>query len=166
MKKAISVLTAAVLLTAVSPINVKADNPGTLTKDVNFDGLINGVDASMVLAEYASTSAGNAPKFTRTQRYIADVDYDGQITAVDASFILSTYALKSIGKDVPIKTVLFGITADGYEVNYKAFTIEKAEQYIDSIKGSYPDDTEFSITAETTVYQGKDAVKVIYAVKE
>lgn len=156
-------LTAAML---VNPFTVRADNPGTLMKDVNFDGLINGIDASMVLAEYARISAGSEPTFTRTQRYIADIDYDGQVTAVDASFILSTYALRSIGKDVPIKTVLFGITADGYEINYKAFTIEKAEQYIDSIKGSYPDDTVFGVTADTTVYQGKDTVKVVYAVKE
>lgn len=165
MKKVISVLTAAVLLTAVSPIEVKADNPGTLMKDVNFDGQINGVDASMVLAEYARTSAGNEQTFTRTQRYIADVDYDGQVTAVDASFILSTYALKSIGKDVPIKTVLFGIVCNGQEQTYKALTIEQAQQYIDSIKDGYPEGA-LSITADITVYNGDDTVKVVYAVKE
>ena len=166
MKKAISILTAAAMLTAVSPINVKADNPGTLMKDVNFDGLINAVDASMVLAEYARTSAGSEPTFTKTQRYMADIDYDGQVTAIDASYILSTYALRSAGKDVPTKTVLFGILCNGRELSYKALTIEQAEQYIDSIKGDYPEDTAFSVVADTTIRNGEDVRTVIYAVKE
>ena len=164
MKKIITAaLTAAML---VNPLTVRADNPETLMKDVNFDGRINAVDASMVLAEYASTSAGNEPTFTKTQRYMADIDYDGQVTAIDASYILSTYALRSAGKDVPAKTVLFGILCNGRELNYKALTIEQAEQYIDSIKGDYPEDTAFSVVADTTIRNGEDVRTVIYAVKE
>jgi len=163
-KRIITALALSAIL--VNPLNAKADNPGTLMKDVNFDGVINGVDASMVLAEYARTSAGNAPTFTRTQRYIADVDYDGQVTAIDASFILSTYALKSIGKDVPTKTVLFGILCNGQELTYKTLSIEQAEQYIDSIKGDYPEDTAFSLVADTTIHNGEDVRTVIYTVKE
>ena len=166
MKKVITVLTTAVMMITALPINVKADNPETLMKDVNFDGRINAVDASMVLAEYASTSAGNEPTFTKTQRYMADIDYDGQVTAIDASYILSTYALRSAGKDVPTKTVLFGILCNGRELSYKALTIEQAQQYIDSVKGNYPDDTAFSVVADTTVHNGEDVRTVIYAVKE
>lgn len=164
MKKIITAaLTAAML---INPLTVRADNPGTLTKDINFDGIINAVDASMVLAEYARTSAGEEPTFTRTQRYIADTDYDGQVTAVDASKILKTYSLESSGTTVPIKTVIFGITADGFPLNFQSLTVEGAEQYIDSVKGDYPEKTTFRIMADTTVYSGENVTKVMYEVKE
>lgn len=161
--KKLALLITAALLTAAFPFDkVKADNPGTLMKDVNFDGVINAVDASMVLAEYAKTSAGNEPTFTKTQVYVSDTDYDGQVTAVDASRILKTYSLNSAGTDVPIKTVLFGITADGQPLNYQARTIEDAERYINSIG----DGRNYTIFADTTIYMGESVSKVAYEVKQ
>lgn len=150
MKKHLAIITTTLI--AVSPIRAKADNPGTLMKDVNFDGIINAVDASMVLSEYARTSAGNEPTFTETQRYVADTDYDGQVTAIDASCILSEYALRSAGKETATETVLFSITENGHEI-YKALTIDTL-------------DTEYGITAEITIYQGKEITKTTRIIKE
>jgi hypothetical protein len=161
--KTLGLLITAALMTAAIPVDkIKADNPGTLMKDVNFDGVINAVDASMVLAEYARTSAGLEPTFTHTQAYVADTDFDRQVTAVDASRILKTYSLESSGTDVPIKTVIFGITADGQPLNFQSLTVEGAEQYIDSMT----DGRNYTIIADTTIYQGENVIKKAYIMEK
>lgn len=164
MKKAtFGLIISAVILTAAFPFDkVKADNPGTLMKDVNFDGVINAVDASMVLGEYARTSAGLEPTFSHTQAYVADTDYDGQVTAVDASRILKTYSLESSGTDVPVKTVIFGVTADGQPLNFQALTVEAAESYIESMA----DGRNYTIIADTTIYQGENVIKKAYVLNK
>lgn len=154
-------ITASLLISAIPVDKIRADNPGTLMKDVNFDGVINAVDASMVLSEYARTSAGLEPTFTHTQVYVADTDYDGQVTAVDASRILKTYSQASAGMDVPTKTVLFGITADGQPLNYQTFYLEDAESYIESMA----DGKTYTIIADTTIYYGKEITKRAYEVQ-
>lgn len=64
---------------------------GTILKgDVNFDGKITAVDASLVLTEIANIAAG-APTFTPEQFEAADMDGDGKLTAADASAILHIY---------------------------------------------------------------------------
>ena len=64
---------------------------GTILKgDVNFDGKITAVDASLVLAEIANIAAGT-PTFTPEQFEAADMDDDGKLTAADASAILRIY---------------------------------------------------------------------------
>lgn len=65
--------------------------------DVNGDSLVNAVDASEVLSEYARTSTGGAPLFTDEQKLCGDIDKDGAINAIDASHILSYYAYRSTG---------------------------------------------------------------------
>ncbi len=164
MKKHHALITA-VLIATLSSVTAYADNPGTLMKDVNFDGVINAVDASMVLSEYAKSSAGEETTLSETQRYVADTNYDGQVTAVDASCILSDYALRSADKDIPTETVLFCITENGHELRNKALTIEGAEKYIDNLikNGS---DAEYGITADITIYEGKDIIKKNRTVKE
>jgi len=79
-------------------ITVVEDPPYKLG-DVTNDGLIDSVDASRVLAEYAAISAKKASTFTDKRQYIAaDVNGDGSIDAVDASAILAFYAYLS-GKE-------------------------------------------------------------------
>lgn len=64
---------------------------GTIRKgDVNFDGLINAVDASLVLTEIANIAAGT-PTFTQDQFIAADMDDSGTLTSSDASAILAIY---------------------------------------------------------------------------
>ena len=65
--------------------------------DVDANGAVNAVDASYVLAEYASTSTNHAPSFAEEQAAAADVNKDNAVNAVDASYILSYYAYNSTG---------------------------------------------------------------------
>lgn len=65
-----------------------------LKGDVNFDGKINSVDASMVLAEIGRIKRGEDPTFTPEQFQAADMDEDGVLTVDDANEILRIYALK------------------------------------------------------------------------
>ena len=164
-----SVFTAvSLMLSMANPTVIKAaeNNPGTLMKDVDFNGVIDSRDATLVLTEYASTSIGRESTLTKTQRYIADTDYDRQITAVDASHILTSYAVMSAGNQMPVKTVLFGITVNGQPVNYQTFYIETAENYIERIRADYPADAVFSIMADTTIFHGEEVVKVMYTVEQ
>ena len=71
---------------------------GAKAGDVDFDGRVNAVDASMVLAHYAAISTGRPSELTDPQARIGDMDGDGNTNAVDASMILEIYAFNSIGK--------------------------------------------------------------------
>ena len=63
--------------------------------DINGDSVINAVDASEILSEYARVSTNQKAKLTDEQKKCADVDKNGNINAVDASQVLSYYAYKS-----------------------------------------------------------------------
>ena len=63
--------------------------------DVNSDGKLDAVDASLVLAEYANSMSGTGGRFSQLQRAKADVSFDSVVDAVDASRILSMYAKNS-----------------------------------------------------------------------
>ena len=78
--------------TTTPPVNLEY-KPG----DVNGDNLIDAVDASKVLAEYAKISSGSAGSFIDKQKAAADVDGNGLVDAVDASKILMYYAYASSG---------------------------------------------------------------------
>ncbi len=73
-------------------IKIKKDPAPILKGDVNFDGKIDARDASLVLSEYADTSAGLPPTFTPEQEEAADMNNDGLIDARDANAILAIYA--------------------------------------------------------------------------
>ncbi|WP_294412878.1 leucine-rich repeat protein [uncultured Ruminococcus sp.] len=70
--------------------------------DVNFDGNVNAVDASMVLAYYAMISTNQDGGYNEEQMLAADVNHDGDINAVDASSILAYYAYVSTTKETPM----------------------------------------------------------------
>ncbi len=65
--------------------------------DIDNNGMINAVDATLVLTEYALLSTGKTGTFTESQKNSADIDGDGKADAVDATFILSYYAYASTG---------------------------------------------------------------------
>ena len=70
--------------------------------DVNFDGNVNAVDASMVLAYYARVSTNQEGGYNEEQMLAANVNHDGDINAVDASSILAYYAYVSTTKETPM----------------------------------------------------------------
>ena len=65
--------------------------------DINSDGVIDAVDASLVYKEYASTSTGMESSFTEEQCLLADVALDGHVDAIDATAIMIAY-LKTVTK--------------------------------------------------------------------
>lgn len=65
--------------------------------DVNNDFQLNASDASSILADYASVSAGNESSFSHGQKVCGDINRDGTVNSADASAILSKYAEISSG---------------------------------------------------------------------
>jgi hypothetical protein len=63
--------------------------------------MIDAVDASKVLAEYAKVSSNRPRSFDDREFKAADVDLNGMTDAVDASKILSYYAYLSSTKEEP-----------------------------------------------------------------
>lgn len=155
-----SVFTAAFLMLAmVNPTHVQAaqHDMGTLMKDVNFDGAIDGKDATLVLTEYAHTSVGEQPTFTPTQKFVADIDFDGSVTAVDASCILSTYAINSTDRKYPVKTATFGVLS----TDYQSFFLENAFEYAHDNGIS-----ESKVVANITVWMENECHYATYAIKK
>lgn len=67
--------------------------------DVNKDGSIDSIDASMVLTIYANLAASRTYKATDEMKKLCDVNMDNKIDALDASYILKYYAIASTAKD-------------------------------------------------------------------
>jgi hypothetical protein len=155
-----SVLTAVFLMLAmVNPTHVEAaqHDMGTLMKDVNFDGAIDGKDATLVLSEYAHTSVGEQSAFTPTQKFVADTNFDGVITSVDASCILTTYAIASTDWKYPIKTVTFGVLS----TDYQSFFLENALEYAHDNNIA-----ESKVVANVTVWMPNEYCYVAYAIEK
>ena len=64
--------------------------------DVNHDGFINAIDASMVSAFYADCATNNIDKFTDEEKAnfytYGDMNKDGYVNSIDASLISAKYA--------------------------------------------------------------------------
>ncbi len=84
--------------------------------DVNQNGLIDAVDATVVLVEYASLSTGGMMGFTVSQKDLADVNFDGITDAVDATRILQYYAYVSTG-GTDTSEVFFGKPEDSDNIS-------------------------------------------------
>ena len=81
--------------------------------DINSDGYINAVDASLVLSYYARISTNQVGGYDALQKLNADVNQDRSINAVDASNILSYYAYASTTKEDIISLEAYMKKADG-----------------------------------------------------
>ena len=66
--------------------------------DVNEDGMIDSVDASMVLNIYANIAASRTYKPTEKLKKLSDVNMDNKVDVLDASIILEYYAVASTAK--------------------------------------------------------------------
>lgn len=65
--------------------------------DINGDGKVNAIDASMILAAYSAISTGEDPGLTEEQLDACDANRDGHIDARDATLVLTFYSLVSVG---------------------------------------------------------------------
>ena len=83
------------------------DTPATVNLgDVNTDGSVDALDASMVLSDYAMKATGHESIFNAEQSKAADLNSDGAVDALDASLILSYYAYKATGGNQSITEYL------------------------------------------------------------
>lgn len=62
--------------------------------DVNGDGVVDTVDASLILKEYANISAGGEPTLDPA---VADVNKDGAVDSSDHAYVMDYYMKKSSG---------------------------------------------------------------------
>ena len=65
--------------------------------DVDKNGTIDALDASIILMEYAATATNSAPILNAAGRIAADVNKDGAVDALDASVVLTYYAYTATG---------------------------------------------------------------------
>lgn len=77
--------------------------------DVNNDSIIDAVDASLVLSEYASLSTEQGSTFSTEEKYSANINMDEFIDAVDATAILGYYAYISTGGELDFAGYLSSI---------------------------------------------------------
>jgi hypothetical protein len=128
---------------------------GTLIRDVNFDGIVDGRDASAVLTEYARISVGNEPLFTETQRYVADANGDGMITATDATDVLTYYCSNAASPQTVVFTVMVAEPDKAVRRElYQTYFIEQAQHYINCVSENYTEGTDLYIVA-TKISWGK-----------
>ncbi|MBQ7009836.1 MAG: hypothetical protein IJN05_11600 [Ruminococcus sp.] len=109
-----TILTAAMLVSAFNLIPAKIMHISAVDfkmpadkGDVNNDTLVDAIDASLVLADYALVSTGKESSFDEKQSYSADINEDNKIDAIDASLILAHYAFIATGgenNDTPTVT--------------------------------------------------------------
>lgn len=66
--------------------------------DVDENGVVDAIDASHVLAEYARVATKQGKTFSENQQLAADVNSDNVIDAVDASKILAYYTACATGQ--------------------------------------------------------------------
>lgn len=76
-----------------NPNKRKYNAANTIIPDVNSDGRVDPVDASIILAAYAALSENppRDPGLTPAQMRAADANMDGKIDAVDAAMVQSFY---------------------------------------------------------------------------
>lgn len=74
--------------------------------DVNGDRIIDAIDSSFILSEYARLSSGGMSSFSQTQTSYADIDHNGIVDSVDASLVLLYYAKVSNGADITLSDLI------------------------------------------------------------
>ena len=79
------------------PEKPKADS--YLLGDIDNNGAIDALDASLALMEYSALATGRGSKLSSNARLAADVDKNGTVDALDASKILMYYAAAATGNN-------------------------------------------------------------------
>ena len=82
-----------------------APQPAGDLGDVNADGAVNALDASLILTEYALIATGKDSSFSNEIKILADVNSDGSINALDASAVLTYYAYTATTNDANPKSL-------------------------------------------------------------
>ncbi len=146
MNKIANIITSALIaVSAAIPLATYAEqrppeteNYGFLKLDMNYDGIIDAIDASIILSEYAKISVGEPYSFSVTKRCIADYDGNSKIDAVDASAALKSYAYNSSHSDKYEQRYAFfsvSYSANGqYSLTNECCTFEESLKLIEDFK--------------------------------
>lgn len=108
LKKLTSIITILTicLISILAPVTSYAEE-NLLKGDINGDGFIDAVDASLILAEYAVLSTSGISTFSDSQKVSADINKDGLTDACDSSLILAFYSyLSTNGTETDIENWL------------------------------------------------------------
>lgn len=87
----ITAISAIFVLTSISAMFTSAEETFH-HGDVNGDNLVDAVDASLILSNYAAASTNAPLLFDEVQLELADTNGDGQVDASDSSMVLGYYA--------------------------------------------------------------------------
>ena len=90
-----STSTSSTTIPTTTSTSISSTTSTTAWGDIDNNGVVNSVDASLALTEYASTSTGRASSLSALQKLIADVNNDTIINSIDASLIITFYAKSS-----------------------------------------------------------------------
>ena len=83
---------------AIVPNPNKLYNPAAYVfPDVNGDGVVDGMDASLILTAYTNISTGLPSGLTPEQERLADADMNGVIDGRDASLVETFYSATAVG---------------------------------------------------------------------
>ena len=120
--------------------------------DLNGDGKINAIDASIVLSNYARYSTSDDTP-SELELEISDINADNKVNAIDASYILSYYAYISIGGKLSFKDYLIDPNGEPSEVvttTTEAVTTETTTTEATTTEATTTEDTETSTTTTGT----------------
>lgn len=96
LKKLTALLSASILAVCALPMSAGAE---VLKGDVNHDGFVDALDATLVCEYYSALSTGNEDEYTEEEhenyQTVGDFYEDGTVDPVDASFILLEYSKNS-----------------------------------------------------------------------
>ena len=166
MKKFFATLLAAIIILPAATTNTYAEqepatweNSELLKPDVNQDGAINAIDASIVLSEYAAKSIGQESTLTQTEQFLADCDLNSNINAADATGILEIYAYNSTHEDkMPRMGIRFFVSIDLGGLNnidIYAYSFEECEAIVEKDKA----ERDFHEGAKYTIYRCENTYK-------
>ena len=90
-------VTTAVPTTTIPVTSTTEAAPKVALGDVDNNGSIDALDASIVLTEYALVATGHDSLLNADRKKAADLNKDGTVDALDASLVLSYYAYRATG---------------------------------------------------------------------
>ncbi|MCQ2459117.1 MAG: leucine-rich repeat protein [Ruminococcus sp.] len=124
-----------------------ADEPSYSYGDINGDCTIDGIDASLILTEYAVTSAGGNKTLNAKQSAFADINKDGVLDATDASCLLTYYAVESVSDK---------------HTSLEDYVSSISESDNDTATSDNPDNNATDSAAEFTGFRIEDGKKYYY----
>ena len=96
-KKLTAILSAGILSLCSIPMGAGAE---ILKGDVNHDGFLDPIDATLICEYYSNISIGNQDAYTDEEhaeyQMYGDISGDGCVDTIDATFILIAYSENSI----------------------------------------------------------------------